>query len=379
MSAVDQAFDSALASLRQRYVSGLGASIAELKKFAVLCDFDEINSEIVAAIAKVAHKLNGTGETLGFPEISTAALGLERILESDTPPGGAAAAARALARACEFATGVPPATTIPEKIASPELPPEIDADSRSAIPHFVVIQSDPGLAKLVADACAKRASVTNLAACADAMGLLNDARADLLLLDLDNAGCAPDSVIALRRKAHELNIPIVAVASHRRSAAILHALTDGEIECLLKPVDAATLYKKLFEILERQRRLALLCDDDPVIREVLKPRFEARGFQVQLAKDGDELLALAGRIRPSIIVLDRTMPGLDGIEVLKMLKARSETHRIPVVMLTSRFQPQEITEGLRSGAAAYLAKPFSPDQVLAKCLEVLGMTRPQRA
>jgi DNA-binding response OmpR family regulator len=221
--------------------------------------------------------------------------------------------------------------------------------------------------------------MTNLSACADAIALLDDARVDLLILDLDNPGCAPDSVAALHRRAHASNIPIVAIASHRRSATILHALSDGEIECLLKPVDAAALYKKVFEILERQRRLALLCDDDPVIREVLKPRFEARGFQVQLAKDGDELLALAGRIRPSIIVLDRTMPGLDGLDVLKTLKARSETHRIPVIMLTSKFQPQDITEGLRSGASAYLAKPFSPDQVLAKCLEVLGLIRPQRA
>ena len=116
-----------------------------------------------------------------------------------------------------------------------------------------------------------------------------------------------------------------------------------------------------------------------VIREVLKPRFEARGFQVQLAKDGDELLALAGHIRPSIIVLDRTMPGrcIDPTSrrCSRLWIQRTEREGI----LTSRCQPQEIADGLRSGAAAYLAKPFSPDQVLAKSLEILGLTKPQRA
>jgi len=207
---------------------------------------------------------------------------------------------------------------------------------------------------------------------------LSHGNIDLLILDLDNPDCGADNVAALYKMARAAKTPMMAIASNRRSAAILHALSDGEIECLFKPVGAAALYEKALDVLERQRRIALLCDDDPVIREVLKPRFEARGFQVELAKNGDELLSEAERIRPSIIVLDRTMPGLDGLDVLKMLKANAHMRRIPVIMLTSRCQPQEIAEGMRSGAAAYMAKPFSPDQVLTKSLEILGMTKAQR-
>ena len=76
MSVVGQAFDSALSSLKERYVSNLGDQIGELKKFAVLCDFGEVNTEILAAILQLAHKMSGTGETLGFPDISSAALSL---------------------------------------------------------------------------------------------------------------------------------------------------------------------------------------------------------------------------------------------------------------------------------------------------------------
>lgn len=377
MSTVDQAFDSALASLRQRYISGLGAAVAELRKFAVLCEFQETNAEVTASIGRLAHRLSGNGETLGYPEISSAAAELERVLQSGGSPGSVAASqARVLARACEAATGISHVTGVSK---TPNLPEDgAPADDLTTLPHFVAIHNDPSITRLLEDVCASRAEVMHLATCAEATDFLNDGRAELLFLDLDNPGCQPDGVAALHREARALRIPVAAMASHRRSAAILHALSDGEIECLLKPVDAAMLHRKLFEILERQRLIAIICDDDPVAREFLKPRFEARGFQVVLAKDGDELLALAEQVRPSIIVLDRVMPGMDGLDILRVLKTKPATHKIPVIILTSRNQPSDMAEGLRNGAAAYLVKPFAPDQVLGKCLEILGLAKPQR-
>lgn len=380
MSTVDQAFDSAFALLRQRYLSGLGAAVAELKKFAVLCEFDETSTQVTDSIGRLAHRLSGSGETLGYPEISSAAAELERILESGEFSGSAMASrARILARTCEAAMGIShgadaPKTTDREKDPAP--PP---ADDPPTLPHFVVIHNDPAIARLLDDVCAGRASVTQFMTCAEAMDFLKVGRAELFFLDLDNPGCPPDGVAALHGQARASRIPIVATVSHRRSAAILHALSDGEIECVLKPADAALLHRKLFEILERQRLTAVICDDDPVAREFLKPRFEARGFQVVLAKDGEELLALAEQVRPSIIVLDRVMPGMDGLDTLRMLKAKPVTHKIPVIILTSRNQPGDMADGLRSGASAYLAKPFAPEQVLGKCLEILGLTKPQRA
>jgi DNA-binding response OmpR family regulator len=378
MSTVDKAFDSALASLRERYLSGLSNQIAELRKFAVLCEFGEANSDVRAAIGQLAHRLGGTGETLGFPEISTAAASLAQTLECDALAAGTATAARTLARACEAATGLP----LDAKGATEPGPPPIFAEAAEALPpilpHFVAIFADPTLAGLLGDVCANRAHVTSLTACTEGIAFLNNNRADLVILDLDCPGCPTEDVAALHRKARALNIPVVATASQRRSATILHALSEGGIECLLKPIEAALLHKKLFETLERQRLIAIVCDDDPVIREFLKPRFEARGFQVILTKDGEELLDLAIRVRPSIIVLDRIMPGMDGLDVLRSLKSKSETHAIPVIVLTSKTQQQYIAEGMRSGAAAYLAKPFSPDQVVGKCVEVLGLAKPQR-
>jgi len=66
------------------------------------------------------------------------------------------------------------------------------------------------------------------------------------------------------------------------------------------------------------------------------------------------------------------------IIALKMLKGEAATHDIPVVMLTSKAQPHEVTEGRKSGAAAYMVKPFAPAAVVAKCLEILGAATPSR-
>ena len=378
MSAVDEAFGSALASLRERYLSTLGGPITELKKFAVLCEFGEAGTDVTTAIGQLAHRLGGTGETLGFPNVSSAAAALERVLAFAPRSIEAGAAARALAQACEAASGSPHETQIVAEAGPPPKIEEISEELPPILPRFVAIHSDGLLATLLGDVCAGRANMSNLASCVDAIEFLDHAQTDLLVLDLDCPGCSQEGVTALYRKARLLKIPIVATTSNRRSAAILHALSDGEVECLFKPIEAAVLHKKLFETLERQRLVAILCDDDPLIREFLKPRFEARGFEVVLAKDGDELLQLAGQVHPSIIVLDRVMPGLDGLDVLRLLKSKSATHNVPVVMLTSKNQPNEVADGMRSGAAAYLFKPFSPDQVLAKCLDILGLKRSQR-
>lgn len=379
MTTVDQAFDTALASLRDRYVSGLAGTISELKKFAVLCEFEETSADMASAIGQMAHRLSGTGKTLGFEGISAAAGNLELVLQSNACSADASAAARALARACEAARDLPGDTADIEYAAASTESAHASAELPPQLPHFLAVHKDPSLAKLLADVCDNRASLSDFSACTDATKFLGDHHADLVLLDLDCPGCSPEGIAALHAKTRAMNIPVLAVAAHRRAAAVLHALSDGQITCFLKPVEAAMLHEKLFETLGRQRLVAIVCDDDPVTREFLKPRFEARGFEVVLAKDGEELLELAARVRPSIILLDRVMPGMDGLDVLRTLKSQSATHNIPVIVLTAKRQPQDVSLGLRSGAAAYMAKPFSPDQVLSKSLEILNAPKARRA
>ncbi len=116
----------------------------------------------------------------------------------------------------------------------------------------------------------------------------------------------------------------------------------------------------------------LVADDDPLIIRLLEHRLRHRGYDVISAPDGETALDLAIREKPDLILLDGMMPGLDGFEVLRRLKENPETIEIPVVMLTARSQEGDIVDGLTSGAADYMVKPFIPEELIARIQRIVG-------
>jgi CheY-like chemotaxis protein len=119
-------------------------------------------------------------------------------------------------------------------------------------------------------------------------------------------------------------------------------------------------------------KLILAVDDETAVRRLVQINLERRGFRVNLAVDGVEGLASVRAERPDLVILDVTMPQMDGIEMLRRMKADPELAPIPVIMLTARVQDQDIFEGKRSGAAAYLPKPFSPPLLFATVEQVFA-------
>lgn len=115
----------------------------------------------------------------------------------------------------------------------------------------------------------------------------------------------------------------------------------------------------------------LAVDDETAIRRLVQLNLQRAGYRVTTAADGVEALDRIREDRPVLLVLDVTMPHMDGIELLRRLKADPETAEIRVIMLTARSQDQDILEGERSGADLYLSKPFSPPQLLSAVKEVL--------
>ena len=118
--------------------------------------------------------------------------------------------------------------------------------------------------------------------------------------------------------------------------------------------------------------LVLAADDDPLIRELIQFRLERSGYEVVTAEDGDEALRLARERHPDLVVLDVMMPGLNGYEVTRSLRADEETKRIPVILLTARVQEADVAQGFDAGADDYLTKPFSPQELRARVQAILG-------
>jgi len=115
----------------------------------------------------------------------------------------------------------------------------------------------------------------------------------------------------------------------------------------------------------------LVVDDDELLRDLLEFKLRSRGYEVELAEDGEAALEVASASPPDLIVLDGMMPGLDGFQVLQRLSDSGVTCDVPVIMLTARRQEQDVVAGLSLGAPDYLVKPFLPDELVLRIQRIL--------
>jgi DNA-binding response OmpR family regulator len=115
----------------------------------------------------------------------------------------------------------------------------------------------------------------------------------------------------------------------------------------------------------------LICDDDPLLVDLLEYRLASRGYTIVVAEDGGKALRRLQEMRPDAILLDAMMPVIDGYEVLRKIKENPDTAGIPVIMLTARKQEQDIVMALELGANDYLVKPFIPEELVARLSRLL--------
>ncbi len=110
----------------------------------------------------------------------------------------------------------------------------------------------------------------------------------------------------------------------------------------------------------------MLADDEQQVRDMVAFKLTSSGHHVVRACDGGEAMALAAAESPDLIILDIMMPVLDGLEVLRRLKANPTLHAIPVIILSAKGRDQDVLNGLRAGAVDYIVKPFSLKELTAR-------------
>lgn len=119
----------------------------------------------------------------------------------------------------------------------------------------------------------------------------------------------------------------------------------------------------------------LVVDDEPDISALVAYHLARESYRVRTVADGTEAIRAVEAEAPDLIVLDLMLPGASGLEVLRELRRRAETGSIPVILLTARREEQDRVEGLRLGADDYLAKPFSPQELVLRVGAVLRRVR----
>ncbi len=115
----------------------------------------------------------------------------------------------------------------------------------------------------------------------------------------------------------------------------------------------------------------LLVEDERDIQELLKFSLEREDFEVEAVGTGEDALRHLKNNTPSLLLLDLMLPGIDGLEVCRRVKAQPETREIPIIMLTAKDSEADIVTGLEMGADDYMTKPFSPRVLVARIHSVL--------
>jgi len=125
------------------------------------------------------------------------------------------------------------------------------------------------------------------------------------------------------------------------------------------------------------RQNILVVDDEEDILELIRYNLGREGFQVTCAATGEDGLKAARNKLPDLVILDLMLPGVDGLEVCKQLKADPRTGNIPIVMLTAKSEEPDVVAGLELGADDYITKPFSPRVLVARVKSVLRRKKAQ--
>ncbi len=115
----------------------------------------------------------------------------------------------------------------------------------------------------------------------------------------------------------------------------------------------------------------LIADDSATMRALLAARLEADGYEVVQAADGEQALSLVRSGRPDLLILDNTMPKLDGFGVVRALREDPATSAVPIVMLTGHTSEDDRADSIRLGVEEYIPKPFSPREVSARVRRTL--------
>jgi two-component system phosphate regulon response regulator PhoB len=122
----------------------------------------------------------------------------------------------------------------------------------------------------------------------------------------------------------------------------------------------------------------LIVEDDSDLTLLLSYNLEAEGYVVESVTRGDEVDLRLTESVPDLVILDWMLPGLSGIEICRRLRAREETCRLPIIMVTGRSEEGERLRGLSVGADDYVVKPFSVPELMARVRGLLRRSRPKR-
>lgn len=325
-------------------------------------------------IERIAHSMSGTGATFGFPIISELAHILEdHVRESPNKIDATIIQdIQNLIDACKVCYSEN--TSAHEGEVLNLLSSTLESVAAKKLPVLLVVDDDEDVHNLLRELLKKEVRVITSTNAMDGIEIIKSHRPDIVILDDIMPGelSGLDMLELIQQMPDEIkSIPIIMLTVRKHSADAERARKAGAVNYITKPVDPMNLLEKIQLLLKSLQKTVMIVDDDKEIIALLEHAFHVAGCRVKTAEDGTQALKMMGENPPNLLLLDRSMPGLDGISVLKKMRDTPSLQSVPIIFLTAKGQEQDILEGFNHGAADYITKPFSLEVLLARCMRIM--------
>lgn len=364
-----------LESLRPRFLETLKKRQLILLELRKSLAASEPGENTFAVLDKVARIIQRSAATFMYDDVASAAAALGNAVEQRSVRADSKTILNAvdtLLKACRTAQRVDRGKQSASSQTSKPAPVS-QAQPPDDAPIIVLVEDNPATQLIVRKLLAGEGIVYCADNVEDARRLIEELSPSLAIVDNKLIGEATglDLIEMLKADPRYADIPVIMLAASDEPEVIMRALLADAVDYISKPIDPKIFTEKIGEFLRARSTLVLMGDDDASVREILARKFHAIGVKTVEAETGDDAIALARSRKPDLVLLERMLPGLDGVAVLQKILNDPTLRHIPVVFLTARRHDNDILEGLRLGAADYIVKPFNSDIVVSRCMRFI--------
>lgn len=372
-------------SVDRFYIGYLEESLLVIERAMQALEAGESLDPSVFRAEVVAHKIKGNAALYDLPELGKISGNLEGLLKERAAASTIAEAMSGFMEAIgniidtgDIQASIPPAPVSFQQEATAQAvsKPALHAYAEKSI---LLVFENPWFAKALSDYL-NGAEVHLAHSCGEAISWLSKQVPDIIVCESD----LPDTpgiefMEFVRGNGRFQNLPfLLAFPGSASFDEISEAIAAGASAFVENSGNVQKLAESIHDIFSSENKLILIIDDDEPVRDLLKQTFETEGYAVDTAVDGiDALLKIKAR-QPSAIILDRNMPRMGGEATLRELQALASLGTVPIIVLTAMDNAGEASKWLMRGASEFIAKPFDPDEVLARVKRLMKTGRADR-